>query len=146
MRSTLFLCALICAPLPAAAWEARSGETCRIVADTPAAAVEIAYFPVAGLYTLRLTRREEAWPQAGVFAIRFTGAALTITTRDHFAPDGDPAVLAVIDAGFGNVLGGLASGGAAELAFDGRIAARLPLAGAAPAVAAFLDCTSAVPS
>lgn len=139
MRLALLLC---CLATPALSWVTRTeGNVCILEHDAATVDLRLSYDPVQPLYTIALTRGE-AWARAGSFALRFDGIrAVTISTTRHILDDADRR-LSVSDTGFGNVLDGLQFNDSAT-AVLGVDEITVDLTGAAPAVAAFRDCTNA---
>lgn len=96
------------------------------------------YDPTLPLYTVTV-RRDAAWPDAPIFAMRFDGpAGLTISTDRHILSD-DGRALTVTDRGFGNVLNGLQFNETVT-ALLGDAEVQFPLAGAPEPVADFRLC------
>ena len=135
--------ALLLAATPAAAWQAGSdGPVCYLTHATVDAEITVSHDPRKALpYAIELAR-ETPWQAGPVFAIRFDGPGRrTISTERHELSDGD-TTLTVADSGFGNVLDGIALNQVA-IAVTGETALVIPLAGAAPEVEKFRNCTSA---
>ncbi|WP_439137027.1 hypothetical protein [Roseicyclus sp.] len=128
----------ILAPLPATAWEAgRAGALCTLSDAT--GDVVLTHDPNGPVYTIT-ARRSDPWPEAAIFGITFLGQdGLTITTDRHIRSE-DGRAITVTDQGFGNLLAGMRGNDTATL-FAGPVSKTVSLAGAAPAVAAFEDCT-----
>lgn len=127
---------------PALAWEFTATPVCTVTHETASAALRLTHDPAQPQpYTIAITA-PGAWPDSGIFGIRFEGARpLTITTdRQRLSTDGRR--LSVSDTGFGNVLNGLEFN-ALAIAFLGETAVPFPLDGAAPAIAAFRACIDA---
>jgi hypothetical protein len=130
--------AVLCLSSPAAAWEFTPGLPCLLTHETAEAEIELTYDPTKPLYSITIVR-QEPWPRAEVFSMRFDGPArLTISTTRH-ALSRDGRSLVVVDTGFGNVLNGLQFNDTAT-AIIGDTAVRFPLADAAEPVAAFRLC------
>lgn len=125
-------------PLPAFAWDVTVGPVCRLVHDTGQAQVELTFDPMRPWYTITVTR-DEAWPDAGIFTMRFEGAAPNqiATARHSFSDDG--LGLTAADRGFGNVLDGLQFNDTAY-AVAGDVTVAIPLDGAADPVQIFRLC------
>jgi hypothetical protein len=140
MRHILLPLALTLVATPAAAWEAgRDGAICTLTHEDPVEGdIRLTYDPAGPLYTITVTRAE-AWPEAPVFGMAFTGGTeLTITTDRHVLSE-DGRALTVTDRGFGNVLLGLSRNETATV-FSGPVALVVSLDGAAPEVADFAAC------
>jgi hypothetical protein len=130
--------AVLCLSSPAAAWEFTPGLPCLLTHETAEAEIELTYDPTRPLYSVTI-RREQPWPGAEVFSMRFDGpAGLAISTTRH-ALSRDGRALTVMDTGFGNVLNGLQFNDTAT-ALVGDTAVSFPLAGAEEPVAAFRLC------
>ncbi|MEM8632946.1 MAG: hypothetical protein AAGF74_17095 [Pseudomonadota bacterium] len=140
MRFVIFL---LLTALPAKAWEfSTEGTVCLLTHDGSDAAVRVSYVPGLARYGITITRRSGAWIDAPVFALRFSGVRdLTISTDRHSYSDAGRA-LTVTDRGFGNVLNGLEFNDTAT-AILGADEINVSLAGAAPEVRKFRDCTMA---
>ncbi|MDJ1015048.1 MAG: excinuclease ABC subunit B [Paracoccaceae bacterium] len=138
MRS---LIALLAVTAPAAAWEFTPTPVCTLSHSTSAAEVTVTYDPrAAEPYAIALTGA--GWPDAPVFAIRFSGPrGLTITTDRHRLSESG-ATLTVSDRGFGNVLNGLEFNETAT-ALIGDRTVTLQLEGASEPVRAFRACAEA---
>ncbi|MGB0497534.1 MAG: hypothetical protein ACPGID_04280 [Rubricella sp.] len=133
--------ALLLLTTPAYAWEVTLGPVCTLSHETEAVEVELTHDPAQPLYSITL-RRDAPWPNGPVFAMRFADAVpIFITTDRHVLSEGGRA-LTVTDRGFGNVLDGLQFNATAFALIDDQTIA-IPLAGAAPAVAAFRECRAA---
>lgn len=101
--------------------------------------VTVTYDPTIREYAIHLSR-EEGWPDASVFSIRFEGArGLTISTDRHGIDPKDPRTLTVRDTGFGNVLDGLKFNNRA-VAVLGDLEVPVSLERAGPAVDEFRAC------
>lgn len=134
MRALILLLAT-----PVQAWDFTPTPICTILNDTPELSIRVTYDPTqAQPYAITLSR-PDPWPTTETFGLRFDGpAAMTIGTNRHqLSPDG--RTLTVTDAGFDNVLDGLALNGTAT-ALAGDAALPFDLTGARPAVAAFRAC------
>ncbi|MCG6882748.1 MAG: hypothetical protein LJE62_03205 [Silicimonas sp.] len=135
--------ALLLLATPAAAWEASSdGPVCLLKHSTDEADITVSHDPRLPLpYAIEL-ERDSDWQAGPIFAIRFDGPGRrTISTERHRLSD-DRKTLTVEDGGFGNVLDGIALNHVA-IAVTGETALVIPLAGAAPEVEEFRNCTSA---
>ena len=126
---------------PASAWDFQPGQPCRLTHATAEAEIALTYDPTGPLYSVTV-RREEAWPDAPDFFMRFEGPQGRAIGTDRHVLSEDGKSLTVTDRSFGNVLDGLqfnhravASSGDAEAAFS--------LEGAAHAVAKFRACDGA---
>ncbi|MEM1064468.1 MAG: excinuclease ABC subunit B [Pseudomonadota bacterium] len=139
MRTVIFLIALTATP--AAAWEFSPTPVCTLSHAEPGARLDVTYDVRAEEpYAITVTRTDAAWPEAPVFAMRFDGPrGLTISTNRHRLSEGGRAIT-VSDRGFGNVLDGLEFNATAT-AILGETELGFPLAGAAPEVQKFRDCT-----
>ena len=137
MRRVLALFCLLATP--AGAWEFRVDPVCTLSHEMTAGSVTVTYDPRLPVpYAISVTRAEP-WPEGAVFGIAFGGVRdLTISTTRHVRGDGG-RTLTVTDRGFGNVLDGLEFS-ARAVAFVGDATLSVPLAGAAPEVAAFRAC------
>ncbi len=138
------LLALLLLATPAQAWDFTPTPVCTLFHDTPDLSIRVTYDPALPQpYAITLTR-PKPWPATETFGLRFDGpAALSIgTSRHQLSADG--RTLTVTDAGFGNVLDGLALNGTAT-AVAGDTLVPFDLGGARPAVEAFRAC-GVVPS
>lgn len=121
------------------AWEFRPLPICTL-AQSDEIDVAVTYDAAREEYAIVLTR-DGGWPLRPRFSLRFDGAnPLTISTDRHQI-NGD--TLTVTDRGFGNVLKGMESNFVAT-AITGPLAVPITLAGAAPEVAKFRECTQAI--
>lgn len=138
-----FLIILLLTAGPAQAWKFSSeGTVCLLTHDGPDAAVRVSYVPDLARYGITITRQSGAWTDAPLFALRFSGMRdLTISTDRHSYSEAGRA-LTVTDRGFGNVLNGLEFNDTAT-AILGADEVSVSLAGAAPEVRRFRDCTLA---
>ena len=126
---------------PGLAWEVSTdGPVCILTHAEADIAIRLTYDPGPPLYSITLTRSEDDWPEAPVFALQFTGPQPNLISTDRHVTNG-PA-LTVSDRGFGNVLDGLQFNDRAT-ALIGGTEIPFPLDNAADAVAAFRTCTSA---
>ena len=130
---------------PAAAWETSiQGPICVLSHEFDAAQVAVTHDPRSALpYAIQITRTGTTWTPAEIFAMRFEGPGrLTISTDRHQLTE-DGSSVSVADTGFGNVLDGLEFNNVANAVLGDQVLA-IPLAGAAPEVARFRDCTARV--
>ena len=131
--------ALLLSASPVGAWEFTPGLPCLLTHAQPDIAVELTHDPTQPLFSITLTRNEP-WPTADVFSLRFEGSAgLTISTNRHQLGNGGRS-LTVTDRGFGNVLAGLSLNQTA-IALIGDQAVAFSLQGAAPPTEAFRACS-----
>ncbi len=130
---------------PAAAWETSAhGSICVLTHEFGGAHIAVTHDPRSTLpYAIQITRTDTTWTPAAIFAIRFEGPdPLTISTDRHEL-NADGSSVSVADIGFGNVLNGLEFNHIASAILGDQVLI-IPLAGAAPKVALFRDCTTRV--
>ncbi|MDW3223034.1 MAG: hypothetical protein R8G34_09160 [Paracoccaceae bacterium] len=133
-----FIVLILMIPNSAYAWEFTAGLPCRLTHQTSEVSLELTYDPTQPLYSISLTKTQ-AWPQAGIFEMRFDGpASLAISTERH-ALGASGTRLTVTDTGFGNVLDGLQFNHTARVIL-GNVTVEIPLIGAADPVDAFRRC------
>jgi hypothetical protein len=140
MRQVLIT--LLLSSSPAVAWEFTPTPVCTLSHMTPQADLRVTYDPRQEQPYAIAISRQQAWPDASTFSMRFDGPrGLTITTnRQTLTENG--RTLTVTDRGFGNVLNGLEFNTTATALFD-NIEVPFPLDGAASAVQAFRACATA---
>ena len=138
MRLPLFL---ILFAGQATAWETTLGPICRLEHTTDTARVELTFDPSGPLYTITLTRANEPWEAASLFAMRFDGPRPNTISTNRHTLGGDGHSLTVADRGFGNVLDGLEFNQVAT-AFTDTQSVEFPLNGAAPEVRKFRNCAA----
>jgi hypothetical protein len=126
---------------PALAWEVSTdGPVCVVTHAEADIAIRLTYDPGPPLYTITLTRAENDWPDAPVFALQFAGPQPNLISTDRHVTEG--RALSVTDRGFGNVLDGLQFNDTAT-ALIGDTEISIPLENAAAAIATFRACISA---
>lgn len=140
-RACAGVAALVAFAAAAPAWEARFGAVCTLTHEEPHVAVRLTYDPAVPEYTIQLTRRGAVWPGAPIFAMRFDGRRPNLISTHRQVISQAGATLTVTDRGFGNVLDGLQFNQTAH-ALNGAADVAIPLAGAAPEVAAFRACAA----
>ena len=130
---------------PAAAWEASiQGPICVLSHEFDAAQVAVTHDPRSALpYAIQITRTGTTWTPAEIFAMRFEGPGQVKITTDRHELTEDGSSVSVADTGFGNVLNGLEFNHIANAILGDQVLI-IPLAGAAPEVARFRDCTARV--
>ncbi|MEO9827557.1 MAG: excinuclease ABC subunit B [Paracoccaceae bacterium] len=127
---------------PAFAWDYSASPICTLSHATEKAELTLTYNNRADAsYAIEITRKDQAWPNAPIFMMRFDGLRPSVITTDRHVLDGEGQTLKVTDRGFGNVLDGL------ELNFiatakSGETMLIFPLTGAAPAVRRFRACVA----
>jgi hypothetical protein len=140
MRQVLI--SLLLATSPAAAWEYSPTPVCTLSHATSEAELRVTYDPRQEQPYAIAISRQQAWPEASTFSMRFDGPrGLTITTdRQRLSDNG--RTLTVTDRGFGNVLNGLEFNTTATALFGDS---KMPfgLDGAASEVQAFRACATA---
>lgn len=139
-----FAAALVLFASPAVGWEFSSDPICTLRHVEGKAQVTVTHDPRrADPYAIAVTTTA-AWPDDGIFSMRFDGPqGLTITT-DRQVLSADRKALTVTDKGFGNVLNGLEFN-TTVTAILGDTTVAFALDGAAPEVQSFRACV-AVPT
>lgn len=126
------------------AWEVSSdGPICLLTHATDEAMITVSHDPRQGdPYAIELMRNGDIWIEASTFFIRFDGPNLLTISTSRYVLSDDRQSLRVADKGFGNVLAGMAQNFVGVAVLGGK-SVLIPLAGAAPKVAAFEACVGA---
>lgn len=123
------------------AWEFSPGTPCVLTHEAGQAQIQLTYDPTQPLYSVTV-RRNEPWPAAPTFGMRFVGPQGRVIGTDRHVLSADRMSLTVTDRGFGNVLDGLQFNHTTT-AISGDVEVTFSLEGAAEPVAAFRACDTA---